>query len=297
MLHKNKRVIERLRERKEGKKDNNRIGLIIEGGGMRGVFGAGVCNGLAELGYNNCFDYVYSSSSGSCSGAFLLAGQGETSSELYYKYLNSFRFIRPWRFGKIMDLDYLFDEICKKKEALDLEKLKQEKTELKVFIVNAENGMCEHYTNHDTVDFYKVLKASCALPFLYGPVMINGTDYMDGNIGKALPIENALTDGCTDLLVVLTVPEHFRKKTNYARRLMNYFGMMKYGKRFKRQFHSDEVNYNESLDVILGKMPIYRDINIYVISPDFKLNNLEIRTKILRQAAEKGILAAKKAFE
>jgi predicted patatin/cPLA2 family phospholipase len=297
-MRRDKQVIERLIERKTGKKDNYKIGLIIEGGGMRGVFGGGSMIGLEAMGLSDSFDVIYASSSGSCSGAYFLSKQTKLGTSIYYEDLPWFKFIKPWKFTKIMDLDYLIETIMRKKKKLKMINVEKSKTELKIFVANSENGACEYYTNHDGIDILKLVKASCAVPGYYNkPVDINGSKHLDGNVGKAIPIENAMTDGCTDVLVITTVPETYRETQNAVMwRWMKNILMLPLDKQFKMAYSTSRKEYNDSLDVVFGKKKVFRKINVYTISPDYRLSIGEIRPDKLKRSAEHGIFKVREAF-
>ncbi|MEI6267181.1 MAG: patatin-like phospholipase family protein [bacterium] len=297
-MRKDGKVIERIINRRTGVSDEFKIGLIIEGGGMRGVFGGGAMIGLESLGLTNCFDHVYGTSSGSCSGAYFLSGQAKDGASIYWEDLKWFNFIKPWKLQKIMDLDFLFDVVMKKVKPLKTRKLISSKSVLKVFMANAETGSCISYTNHDNIDFLKLMKASCAMPGYYNKIIeINGNKHLDGNIGKAIPIEEALTDGCTDVLVVTTVPEGYRRSR--FRQLRGSFKELlaiAFTKQFRKTYKLSDDNYNDSLDIAFGVKPIHRKINIYTVSPDYLLFAGEIRPWTLRLSAANGIYKIREAF-
>lgn len=285
-------VLKRLLERKQGKKDKHKLALIIEGGGMRGSFSGGAMMALEKLGLSDVFDYLYASSSGSCGGAFLLSHQTDLGTSIYVEDLSGFKFIKPWKLNRAADIDYLCDVVFRQKKKLDVKKVVKSKTIFKVFVADANNGKCSYYTNKDKVDLIEVIKASCALPAFYNkPVKIGSNKHMDGRIEKAIPIENAISDGCTDVLIVTTVPEDFYEfqdafPASWVKRLF----MSNLPKQYREKYLNIEKhnNYNESLDVAFGRMKIHRKINIYTISPNYLLNKYETSAKVLREAIDHG---------
>ena len=285
--------------RKAGKQDDYKIGLIIEGGGMRGAFSGGVMLGLSKLGLTDCFDYVYASSSGSCAGAYFLSKQTDLGTSIYYEDLDGFKFIKPWKVTRAADIDYLCDVIFRKTKKLDTEKVKNSKTIFKVFVADADHGDCMYYTNKDDVDMIQVIKASCALPVFYNkPVTIGPDTHMDGRIGKALPIEDVITDGCTDVLVVATVPENYHEEEDGL--ISSWFkklSMRNLSDQYQQKYYDERKDsYNESLDVIFGRVRVHRDINIYTISPDKMISKFEFKEKKLKEAVDRGEEEALRAF-
>jgi len=293
-------VLQKLLNRRSENKDNNKIGLIVEGGGMRGAFSGGVMVGLERLGLTETFDYIYASSSGSCAGAYFLSHQTELGLSIYTEDLAGYKFIKPWKLHRAANIDYLCDEVFRHKKKLNTKKVSTSKTILKIFVADVNNGKCTYYTNKDKVDLIQVIKASCALPAFYNkPVTIGPNQLMDGRIEKALPIEDAISDGCTDLLVVTTVPEYYHEKkdTLLAKGLKRIL-MSKLPQQYKKKYLNIERhdNYNESLDVIFGRKKIHRKINIYTISPDYMLAKYETRQGTLKRALSHGMAKAQEAF-
>ena len=180
-------VIERLIARKKNtKKDSYKIGLIIEGGGMRGAFSGGAMIGLEKLGLTDCFDYVYASSSGSCAGAYFLSKQTELGSSIYYEDLDGHKFIKPWKLSQAADVDFLCDTIFRHRKKLDTTKVKKNRAIFKIFVADADHGDCMYYTNKDEVDLIQVIKASCAMPAFYNKPVTIGTDtHLDGRRHQA----------------------------------------------------------------------------------------------------------------
>ncbi len=285
-------VLKRILDRKKSPKDKNKLALIIEGGGMRGSFSGGVMMALEKLGLSDVFDYVYASSSGSCAGAYLLSHQTNLGSSIYGEDLSGFKFIKPWRLNRAADIDYLCDVVFRQKKKLNTRKVAKSKTIFKIFVADANNGKCTYYTNKDKVDLIEVIKASCALPAFYNkPVKIGPNEHMDGRIEKAIPIEDAISDGCTDVLVVTTVPEEYSEAKDTI--LVTWFKrilMSKLPKLYRQKYLNIEKhnNYNESLAVVFGRLKIHRKINIYPIAPNYLLNKYETRARTLKEAIDHG---------
>src|SRR5262245_32067681 len=110
-------------ERAGGATDGRKLGLVVEGGAMRGVFSAGAGVGLEELGLTAVFDEVYGSSSGAINAAYFLAGQAAYGATIYYEDINNSRFINFGRLTKILDVDFLFEEVLTRRKALAVERV------------------------------------------------------------------------------------------------------------------------------------------------------------------------------
>lgn len=292
-------VLERILNRKRtgDKKDGYKIGLIFEGGGMRGSFSSGVACGLERLGFRDCFDIVYGSSAGSCAAAYFLSGEIEKGTTIYAENLSGRKFIKPWHFNEMMDLDYLCDFVMRDIKPLRPEALKKTDTLLKIFTSSAATGKPIVYTNFMGVDVLKIIKASCSAPFVCHPVTINGVRELDGNVSERMPIEEAVSDGCTDILVVATAPEDFREPNRYLPRMLKEFRMRHLSKKFKAAYKARHESYLEALDIAFGVNQKYPSVGIYTISPDFLVKEGETRREILKKLSDHGIEKATKTFK
>jgi predicted patatin/cPLA2 family phospholipase len=101
--------------------DPHKIGLTIQGGGMRGVVSAAMLTALDDLGLCHVFDAIYGSSSGAMNGAYFLSGDGWRKLRIYWDFLTTPRFIDLRRYfrGNIIDLDYTFGTVLMQLEPLD----------------------------------------------------------------------------------------------------------------------------------------------------------------------------------
>src|ERR1041384_6310916 len=106
-------VFDVLRKRLDSRsrEDGHRLGLVVEGGAMRGAYTAGSLLGLHASGASALFDDVYATSAGAVNAAYFLSGAGHLGADTYYRVLCDGRFLdwrRPW---KLVDIDFLIDEV------------------------------------------------------------------------------------------------------------------------------------------------------------------------------------------
>ncbi len=294
----NRLVLENIFNHKVGSDDGLKIGLVIQGGGMRGAFGAGVATELERLGLNQHFDVVHASSAGCNIAAYLLSGQTALGSSIFEQDLSGFRFIQPWNLKKAMNLDYLIDNLTAKKKALDIEKVKKSKTVLKMYVTDFLSGHSEYFTNHQGVDVLAAMKASCAYPNHFPPVLVNGKLYLDGNIATVLPIEQAISDRCTDILVLASVPEdHHERPQKRSHKVFQALMSKNFSIEFKDvRDHRVEL-YNHCLDLAFGREVPNEKVRIYTIAPDYMIANASIRGKTIRKFVNHGVSKAKAIFE
>jgi len=294
----NRQVLENILSHRAGVKDGLKIGLVIQGGGMRGAFGAGVALELTRLGLNESFDVIHTSSSGCNTAAYMITGQTAEGTSIYEEDLSWFRFIKPWKLSKTMNLDYLIDVLTAKRKPLDLEKVRKSKTLLKMYVTDFVSGHSEYFTNHQGVDFLAAMKASCAYPNNFPPVLVDGKLYLDGNIATVLPVEQAIQDRCTDILVITTVPEeHHEHPQSKSHTAFQTLMSRKFSIDFKDvRKHRVEL-YNYSLDLAFGREVPDDKVRIYTIAPDYMIANASIRGKTIQKYVKHGEKKAKEIFE
>src|SRR5262245_47275646 len=141
-----KSTIDLLKERrrclKEGREpaDGRKVGLVVEGGAMRGVISCAALMALEELGLTDVFDEVYGASAGAVNAAYFLAGQAGYATTIYYQKINNTRFIgRVWR-RQFVNIDDLFDSIIASDRPLRVEKVLASRSRLFITIADALTG-------------------------------------------------------------------------------------------------------------------------------------------------------------
>lgn len=200
-------------------------GLIDVGGGMRGIYGAGVMDCFLERGIR--FDYCIGVSSGSANVASFLSNQKGRNLRIYTDYAKDKRYmsLRNWfKTRSYFGLDFIYHTLTNELDPIDYSVLLSTESKLKVVATNALDGKPHYFKNKDfQINNCEVLKASCALPAICRPVSVKDTLYFDGGVSDPVPIKKALADGCDKLVVILTRPVDLIKKREKTRRLHPFF--------------------------------------------------------------------------
>lgn len=226
-------VLKLLKQRREQVKrghsfeDSAKIGLVIEGGGMRGVVSAGMVAGLEMLGLTKVFDYVAGSSAGIINGAYFIAGQAQYGTTIYYQNANNNRFINPLRslIGKpVLDLDYLLNHVLEKDKPLNFEAILRSKTKLVAVASSITQRKPIYISDFSNKEELKLaMRASIAIPIASGkPVEYSGDLLWDALVNEPIPIFAALASKCTHILLLLTQPKSiFKTKPNWIATQVN----------------------------------------------------------------------------
>lgn len=201
-------IKERHRNRKAGRHepDGRKLALVFDGGAMRAVGPAGGAVALAHLGLTEVFDEVYATSAGVMNASYFLSGQEDMGITIYFDDLTTGRFINPLRFWKIVDVDYLINEIVRKKKPLDTQRVLNSPTRFYATVMNQATGEASLIdVKRSKAPLLTIIKAALAIPLLYNrAVELEGISGMDGGLRIPFPLQEAIDRGCTDILVLLS---------------------------------------------------------------------------------------------
>jgi predicted patatin/cPLA2 family phospholipase len=200
------------------RRDPHRVALAIEGGGMRGVVSAGMAAALEGSGLTRCFDLVVGSSAGAINGAALLAGVARHGAATYSGPLASRAFVNPARVlrgGPVIDVDYALTYTSPDLDAARHERVLENPIALHCVAVSVETAQPVAFTGMRTKrELWDALLASSRMPWAGGPpVEIDGGRYIDGGIGSAIPVVEALAAGATHVLALQTRPHGVPRKS------------------------------------------------------------------------------------
>ena len=272
--------------------------LVLEGGGMRGIFTVGVLQAFAERGYFP-WKLVIGSSAGALVGAAYITGQIYLARDAFFTQLLSGRFIHYANIFQqdkhILDLDWMIDTIVKGREKLNIEKLRHSCRLLITATAVRENcppGTLFLDSKQD--DLLIALKATAALPYLYkGFVRYKEHLLLDGGLLAPVPYGKALSLGYReeDLLVVLTRPRGYRKKeaSFWSKSLYErYYKDPKYTPLVQAILTRDEI-YNQTLEELENRP---KGIDIIYPPGDFEVQRLTRDEKKILAGFEQGVSAA-----
>lgn len=193
--------------------------LVLEGGGMRGAFTAGIVATLVEEGID--FPHVSGISAGSSNTVNYVSRDAKRAHDAFTIVAESpdFGGFRHWIKGRGMfNVDYLYDEIAQPDGdvPLDLETFLANPAEVRIGAFNATRGEEVWFTKddmHTVEDVGRCVRASSTLPIIMPTVTIDGDTYVDGALGPngGIPLDAAMRDGYRKYFVVLTRPRHFVK--------------------------------------------------------------------------------------
>ena len=193
-------------------------GLVLEGGGMRGSYTAGVLDYFMEKGVE--FSSVYGVSAGALIGANYLCGQigrGFRTLTGYIGHKDYSGIKHLIKEGNWFNVDFSYNKIPNELDPADYDTYQKSPMKFYSVIASLESGKAEYYHITDMRKEMNWLRASASLPLLSKPVNLNGKLYLDGGISDSIPLEKSMADGNRKNVVILTQHRGFVKKPSSNR--------------------------------------------------------------------------------
>ncbi|MCM1320898.1 MAG: patatin family protein [Bacteroides sp.] len=188
--------------------------LIIEGGGMRGLYAAGVLDFFIQ--HNMYWNNVYSVSAGACHGISYISKQFDRARRVNVNYVGSPKYSGLYcmlRHGTFFGFDYIFHDIPAR-EPIDWYTFFENQNENRRFniaVTNARTGSAVYLIPETAEQTILYARASSSLPVIGKPAEIGGEIYFDGGIADSIPLQKAQNDGHTKHIIILTRPAGYRK--------------------------------------------------------------------------------------
>ena len=188
-------------------------GLILEGGGMRGVYTAGIIDYFLEKGLE--FSSVYGVSAGSINGLNFAAKQKNRGVRDFIWFRDDDRYcgLNYWlKTGDYFNNEFVYGEVPNSVDPVDYDADNNNPMKFYAVVSNTKTGRREYIPITDAKNQVDYIRASCSLPILTKPVEIGDKTYMDGGICDSIPLEKSEFDGNEKNVVILTQHREFVKK-------------------------------------------------------------------------------------
>ena len=267
-------------------KKSMKIGLVLEGGAMRGMYTAGVLDTFLDKDF--WVDGIISVSAGALFGVNYPSRQKERAIRYNKKFISDKRYISfksLVRTGNIVNKDFAFYEVPFKYDVFDNKTFKESDIDFYVAVTNLQTAQAEYVKLIDPLAQMEVLRATSAMPYVSRPVEIDGIPYLDGAIVDSIPVEQMQMLGYDKIIVILTRTLDYRKSKPMAW----------IAKWFYRRYpdFADAVNqryamYNQQVENVIK---LAEEGDIFVIRPsvDLKIKRIEKDPNKLQAMYELGI--------
>lgn len=228
---------------------DSRSGLVLEGGGMRGVFTCGVLDNFMDRGIR--FPYAIGVSAGACNGLSYMSGQRGRAKYSNIDLLEKYNYIGLKYLLKkrnIMDFDLLFQEFPEHILPYDYDAYFNCPERYVMVTTNCLTGKASYFEEKQNKDrVIDIVRASSSLPFVCPITYVDDVPMLDGGIVDSIPLMRARQDGYTRNVVVLTRNKGYRKEIQGTK--VPPFIYRKYP-HLRKAINMRSHVYNEQLDLV-----------------------------------------------
>jgi predicted patatin/cPLA2 family phospholipase len=250
-------------------------GLVLEGGGLRGNYTAGVLDAFLDAGIE--FPYVIGVSAGAAYGCSYVSRQKGRNLEILHRFHGDPRYLSIRNFlttRSFFGMDFVYNQIPNKLVVFDWKTFIESPVRFTAVCTDCESGESEYFEKYNGMaqkDFFTTLIATSSMPYAAPIVKYQGKKYLDGAIVDAIPLKKAVSQGFRRNVVILTNPAGYRKKEEpHPPNAIFYFGRKKLIKALKQRV----TRYNESLEYTEAEAEAGR---AFIIRPsaDLKVSRVE----------------------
>ena len=228
-------------------------GIILEGGTFRPIFSAGVMDALLDE--DIMFPYMIGVSAGICDGFSYISKQKERNLKILMNHRNDKRY----------------------------------KGTIKVGVTNAWTGKAEYKDGMKLDKKCTMLRATCAIPFAFPTIKVDGKPYYDGGIADPIPIRRSIEDGNDKNLIVLTRPEGYRKELSKSNKAAAKLLKRKYP-HLPELLLNRHIRYNKTVRYC---EQLEREGKAVILRPEYTIDSLEKDIDVLKQTYDMGYRVTK----
>lgn len=227
-----------------------KMGLVLEGGGMRGVFTSGVLDAFMK--YDLYFNYVVAVSAGACNGLSYISRQprrarlSNIDMLVKYNYIGLRHLVTQ---GCIFDPELLYDRFPNELIPYDYDTYFASPSTFEMVVTNCNTGRAEYLTEKDgdRQRLLDICRASSSLPYVSNVIDVDGQPYLDGGIVDSIPVGRAIDMGYNRNVLVLTRNRGYRN-TSKDRKIPKF--IYKKYPRLRVALSRRIAEYNHQLDMV-----------------------------------------------
>ena len=273
----------------------DKLGMVLEGGGMRGVYTAGVLDFFMDQDFYP--DGVIGVSAGACHATSYMSKQRGRNFRVNTKYLSDKEYLSLTsliKTGSLFGMDFMFHRIPEELDPYDYDAFNTSKMEFIAVSTNMETGKGEYHIIKDAKKDIDYIQASSSLPLLSKGVEKNGMKLMDGGVGDSIPINYMIEHGYNKNIVVLTQCADYRKGKNNLLPIIKY--NYKHYPKFVEALANRHTRYNKTLDDLAQ---LEKEGKVFIIRPTkpVTISRVEKNKDKLQALYEEGYADAKAIFK
>ena len=266
-----------------------KVGLVLEGGSMRGLYTAGVLDIFMDEGI--AIDGIIGVSAGALFGPNYFSGQRGRVVRYTKRFCRDPRNMSIASFlltGNVINRKFAFYDVTLKYDIFDNETFIRNNTGYYATATNVETGKAEYLEMKDVVDDMEKLRATSAIPLLSRIVELDGRKYLDGGASDSIPVLKCKEMGYDKVIVVLTRPLEYRKKPLH--KAVSKLTKLRYRKypAFVETMETRYQRYNQTVETIVE---MEKKGEIFVVRPSepILVKTIERNPEKLQQVYELGV--------
>ncbi|MGX8852251.1 patatin-like phospholipase family protein [Amedibacillus sp. YH-ame10] len=271
-----------------------KLGLVLEGGGMRGIYTAGVLDFFID--HNIYTDGVIGVSAGACHACSYASKQRGRAFRTNTDYIKDKRYMSMRSLittGDLFGAKFVYDDIPNKLDIYDYETFNKGEIKLYAVCSNIETGKAEYIQCINMVHDVIYVRASASLPLLSKVVEVDGKKLLDGGACDSIPIKRFQEMGYDKNIVVLTQCKEYRKGKNNLLPIIRKV-YRKYPK-FIAKLEKRHVEYNRTLNEL---SLMEKEGSVFVIRPSapVEISRLEKNVDKLKALYDQGYQDAQEQY-
>ena len=244
-----------------------KIGMVLEGGAMRGMYTAGVLDVFLDKDVK--VDGIIGVSAGVLFGVNYCSkqrGRALRYNKRFCKDKNYMSLYSLIKTGNLVNKQFAFYDVPLIHDVFDTEEYKKSKTKFYATVTNVETGLAEYIVLDDIIEQMEVLRATGAMPYVSEMVEYDGKKYLDGALADSIPIDKCMEMGYDKIIVILTKPKNYRKKKRAA-----WIAKLVYGK-YPKLVEAINTRYKQYNDTMEKLERLEEEGKIFVFRPSRKVN-------------------------
>jgi len=243
-----------------------KTGLVLEGGALRTIFSAGVCDAFLDA--DLMPDYLIGVSAGIAYGVSYASRQKWRNLNIVTHYANDRRYM-SW--GNLLNphnrsyfgLKFAYEDIPNQYIPFDYDAFAAFPGELEAVVTNLNTGRADYLSVPRRDEHFVLLQATCAMPLLFPIFHIGGQPYLDGGCADAIPWQRAFDRGCDAVAVVLTRERSYIRGEEQTEKLIQR--RYRHYPNFVDTMHRRADAYNENRAKLFQ---LEREGRVFIIAPE-----------------------------
>ena len=267
----------------------NTVTIIAQGGGMTSAYHAGVIRALKESVNVGDIGRIVTSSGSAPIYSYLISNQQELIEPIWHYLVSSGEFVNlkkhPTGRG-LLNIDFLVDQAIRRIFPFDHSAFTASPVQFEVGATDVLTGVSTYFTKESNVDFFELIRATCAVPYFYGKtVNLNGTSYCDGTIGEVVGLSRVQSQEKT--LVILTRPDTPIPKLLFIRHVLRKILLKNESPQLQQAIWDMPRKFNE-LPTVLAKLQQAGSLFILQPTQPLPMFRIDSRPNRLSQTIEQG---------